>query len=80
MLVKQRSEQLESKEGNPSIRACTGKMLASNAQDYPINYGFDIEEDHVIVHVEQAEEVGGQLVVTGGDAADVLQLRGEPHD
>ncbi len=52
VLVKQRAEQPESEEGSPSTRACTGKMLASNAQEYPINYAFDIEEGHVIVHVE----------------------------
>ena len=52
VLVKQRAEQPESEEGLPSTRACTGKMLASNTQEYPINYAFDIEEGHVIVHVE----------------------------
>ena len=52
VLVKQRAEQPESEEGSPSSRACTGKMLATNAEEYPINYAFDIEEGHVIVHVE----------------------------
>ena len=51
VLVKARAEQPESEEATPSSRVCTGKMLATNAQEYPINYAFDIEEGHVIVHV-----------------------------
>lgn len=51
VLVKARAEQPEGEEATPSSRVCTGKMLATNAQEYPINYAFDIEEGHVIVHV-----------------------------
>ena len=51
VLVKARAEQPEGEEATPSSRVCTGKMLATNAQEYPINYAFDIEEGHLIVHV-----------------------------
>ncbi len=51
VLVKERAEQPEGEEATPSSRVCTGKVLASNAQEYPINYAFELDEGHVIVHV-----------------------------
>ena len=36
----------------PSLRFCSGRMMGSNGDDYSINYGFEIVEGQVIVHVE----------------------------
>ena len=35
----------------PPLRVCSGSMMGSDGEDYPITYGFEIVQGQVIVHV-----------------------------